>query len=442
MRGQRFGQWVIAGEEPLGAGGNGQVWRAEAADGPVRAIKVLSAGGGAGGRYRLGRFSDEIAFLAAHPHIPGILPLLDSHISDDPGEASWYVMPIARPIREALGSDPDPVVVVGAVGEIAATLASLAAEGVAHRDIKPDNLFELDGRWVIGDFGLVTYPDKDPRTQHGRKLGPLDYMAPEMRQDADRAAPGPADVWALGKTLWVLLTGAEIPLPGTHRPFEAAHTLRERITFKFAAELDLVLEQATLTEPGQRVSMEEMARELQACTAPPPEARPAASLAELHARAAALTAASREHVTQRQERQDRLNGAWQELAQIVAGTATELNDLLTFTSTRRTTATRPPSCWGVLRSHRITRRARDGRCFPSAISGPLLKSLWQRRSGYFARTNLPILPRSFESTGPRPRESPRTVRDLGGEVSAHPGCLCSAGERHGRYPYWNHRQLR
>lgn len=72
--GQRYGQWVIAGEEPLGEGGNGQVWRAEAADGPVRAIKVLSARGGASGRYRLGRFSDEIAFLAAHPHIPGILP--------------------------------------------------------------------------------------------------------------------------------------------------------------------------------------------------------------------------------------------------------------------------------------------------------------------------------------------------------------------------------
>lgn len=30
--------------------------------------------------------------------------------------------------------------------------------GSGHRDIKPDNLFELDGRWVIGGFGLVTYP--------------------------------------------------------------------------------------------------------------------------------------------------------------------------------------------------------------------------------------------------------------------------------------------
>ena len=122
--GQRYAHWVTAGKEPLGAGGNGQVWLAEAADGQVGAIKILSAGGGAGGRYRLGRFSDEIVFLTARPGIPGILPLLDSHIADDPGEASWYVMPIARPIREALGRDP--AVIVGAVGEIAATLATLA----------------------------------------------------------------------------------------------------------------------------------------------------------------------------------------------------------------------------------------------------------------------------------------------------------------------------
>jgi hypothetical protein len=323
--GQQYGQWVVAGEEPLGAGGNGEVWRAGTADGRAGAIKILSANG----MYFRGRFRDEIAFLISHPGIPGILPLVDSHIADGRGEASWYVMPVARPIREALGNDPEPGLVVGAVGEISATLASLAAEGVAHRDVKPDNLFELDGRWVVGDFGLVTYPDKDPRTQHGRKLGPLDYMAPEMRQDADKAAPGPADVWALAKTLWVLLTGAELPLPGTHRPADAAHALRERITFGFAAELDLLLEKATLIEPQERVSMADMARELEACTAPPPEVR-AASLPELHARAAALTAPSRQRVAQRQERQERLTTAWKELEQITAVAATELSGLLTF----------------------------------------------------------------------------------------------------------------
>jgi hypothetical protein len=114
--------------------------------------------------------------------------VLNSRICADLGEASWCVMPVARPLREALGGDPEPGMLVGPIAEIAATLASLAAEGVAHRNLKPDNLFELEGQWVIDDFGLVIYPDKDPRTQHGRELGPTDCMAPEMRRDARSGA--------------------------------------------------------------------------------------------------------------------------------------------------------------------------------------------------------------------------------------------------------------
>jgi hypothetical protein len=327
--GQRFGEWTV-GRKRLGGGGNGEVWGVATADGRRGAIKVLSRRSGSEGVYRLGRFKDEISFLLAHPDFPGILPLLDSHISDDPGELSWYVMPVATPIREALGSDPDPAVVVTAAAEVASTLEALAAEGVAHRDIKPDNLFRLGDRWVIGDFGLVTYPEKDPRTEHGRRLGPIDFMAPEMRADADRAEPGPADVWALAKTIWVLLTGQQLPLPGTHRPADPAHSLQVRVTFRFSAELDLLLEGATQIEPEDRVSIVDAARELRACLASPAEARPSASLTELSTRAAALTATSRQNMTDTQDRRARVQAAWEELSQTVAGAAHELADLLTF----------------------------------------------------------------------------------------------------------------
>jgi serine/threonine protein kinase len=169
-------------------------------------------------------------------------------------------MPVATPVRRAPGDDPEPRAVVTAIAEVASALEALAAEGVAHRAIKPDNLFLLDGHWVIGDFGLVTYPDKDPRTVHGRKLGSIDYMAPEMRQDADRADPGPADVWALAKTLWVLLTGESLPP-------EPAHALTGRIMFTFAAELDRLLEEATQIVPGDCPAISAVARELRACLA-------------------------------------------------------------------------------------------------------------------------------------------------------------------------------
>jgi len=76
--------------------------------------------------------------------------------------------------------------------------------------------------------------------------------------------------------------------------------------------------------------MQDMAVELRACAASPPEARPSASLAELHDRMAALTAASRQRVSQTQDRRSRILEAQGELAQIVADTASELSDQLTF----------------------------------------------------------------------------------------------------------------
>ena len=167
--GQRFENWVTISEGRLGGGGNGVVWRVENADGRSGAIKVLYSRSGRVDIYRLGRFKDEISFLTTHPGFPGILPLIESYISDDPSDTSWYVMPVATPIRQALENDPEPATVISAVAEIAETLTALAAEGVAHRDIKPDNLFKLDDQWVVGDFGLVTYPEKDPRTDHGRR---------------------------------------------------------------------------------------------------------------------------------------------------------------------------------------------------------------------------------------------------------------------------------
>jgi serine/threonine protein kinase len=329
--GQRYGGWVIVGTRRLGGGGNGEVWRAKTSDGRAGAIKILYEPRGENeGKYRLNRFKDEISFLIAHPGFPGILPVLDHRISDDLTETSWYVMPEARRIRDALGGDPEPGLTVAAIAEIATTLAALAEEKVGHRDIKPDNLFEQGGQWLIGDFGLVTYPEKDPRTQHGRRLGPIDYMAPEMRLDADQADPGPADVWALAETLWVLLTGEPLPLPGTHRATDPAHSLQNRITFRFAGELDRMLEKATLIPPQERITMAEIARELTACAAPPPEVSSAASLDELRERMAALTATSRHRASEKEAWRDQFRHASHEVAKIVPEVAAELSDHLNF----------------------------------------------------------------------------------------------------------------
>jgi len=327
--GQRFGDWVTTGTTRLGRGGNGEVWKVRADDDRIGAIKILNRRG-RDRQYRLDRFRDEIGFHNAFPRFSGVLPMLDQHIADDLSEDSWYVMPVAVPIREALGIDPEPVEVVTAVSAIAATLDALAHREVFHRDMKPDNLFKLNSDWAIGDFGLVTYPEKDPRTEHGRKLGPMDYMAPEMRRNADEAAPGPADVWALGKTLWVLLTGEDLPLPGPHRPSDPAYALQERITFPFAAELDLLLERATQVDPGSRVTMAEVRTEISAYLLPPVEVQPSADLDNLRARVAAITERARQSYKADQELQGRHHAAFVKFNEIVSKAATDLGESLNF----------------------------------------------------------------------------------------------------------------
>ena len=72
--GQRFGQWITTGASRIGGGGNGEVWAVSGDDGRSGAIKILRVRRGAEGLYRLGRFSDEIGFLLAHPEFPASFP--------------------------------------------------------------------------------------------------------------------------------------------------------------------------------------------------------------------------------------------------------------------------------------------------------------------------------------------------------------------------------
>ncbi len=224
--GDNLGPWKLTSR--LGRGGNAEVWNVENGEGRTAAIKVLRSDRQS--RDRLARFKDEIKFLQRPDPHPGVLPILDAHLSNADSDPPWLVMPVAKALRTSLGDSPPVSAVVRAIAEIAETLAALAADGIGHRDIKPENLYELEGRFLVGDFGLITYPDKDPMTRSGRRLGPIDFMAPEMRDAADEAAAEPANVYALAKTFWVLAVDRELPLPGTHRVDDAAYSLASNLT--------------------------------------------------------------------------------------------------------------------------------------------------------------------------------------------------------------------
>src|SRR6266536_724138 len=167
--GDLIGPWTL--REKLGAGGNATVWRASRDGSEDVALKVINATKTQREPYR--RFVQEIEFLRGLGNFAGVLPLLDAHLPQRPSSAdrAWLAMPIATPIANALAEAPLKTI-VAALAEIAETLARLAERGVGHRDIKPGNLYEFNGRWLIGDFGLVAAPDLEELTRSGKALGP------------------------------------------------------------------------------------------------------------------------------------------------------------------------------------------------------------------------------------------------------------------------------
>jgi serine/threonine protein kinase len=79
--------------------------------------------------------------------------------------------------------------------------------GVIHRDIKPANLL-MDGRgnlWIT-DFGLAQFHTSAGLTRTGDILGTLRYMSPEQADGRHAAVDARSDVYALGATLYEMLT--------------------------------------------------------------------------------------------------------------------------------------------------------------------------------------------------------------------------------------------
>jgi serine/threonine protein kinase len=195
--------------------------------------------------------------------IAGVLPILDAIEPGSSSELPWFVMPIARPLKEVLGQSTELRLVVTVVHELAQTLAAMHARDMSHRDIKPDNLFLYQGRWCLGDFGLAHLEGQERLTTQHEKLGPTFYIAPEMLNSAATADGKLADVYSLAKLLWKLATGMGYPLPGHHIAHSPMFSLTTYTVAQGANLLNAIIERATNTDPNARLSMAEFASLLQ-----------------------------------------------------------------------------------------------------------------------------------------------------------------------------------
>jgi serine/threonine protein kinase len=207
-------------------------------------------------------------------------------------------MPIATRLDEYLGPDSSLDEIVLAMRQISETLARCAERGIFHRDIKPANLYWFNGRSVIGDFGLVYLPNRQALTESGRKFGPLFFLPDEMLNDASSAEPGPADVFMLAKTLWVLATGQNYPPQGEIRTANKQVRLSGYWNEPKAHLLDELVARCTNVNPNDRPTMKEVAEELSAWLAyDAVKVSPAPDLLDIGAKLKPLISAHRANFT-------------------------------------------------------------------------------------------------------------------------------------------------
>lgn len=245
----------------LGSGGNAEVWRATDG-GQEIALKILNQRNATSEPYQ--RFRQEVEALQRIGPRLDVVPLVDFNLPEvlPRGDHAWLAMPIADRLDLAL-SQADLREVVSSVAKIADTLADLRERhDIYHRDLKPSNLYLLDGHPALSDFGLVALPDANDLTVAGRSLGPRYFLADEMIVDAMNADPGPADVFSLAKTLWVLCSDQRWPPQGEQYASNESYSIRKYRAHPISHHLDFLVERCTRYDPSRRPSMRQVADDL------------------------------------------------------------------------------------------------------------------------------------------------------------------------------------
>jgi Tol biopolymer transport system component/predicted Ser/Thr protein kinase len=210
-------------EEPIGAGGMGEVYRARDTrlDRDV-AVKILSShlSGNPELRQRFEREAKTISSLQ-HPHIcslfdigheEGVDFLVMEHIEGQ--NLSKLLAQGSMPLNDVLKYGQ----------QITEALEAAHKAGVVHRDLKPGNVMITRSGVKLLDFGLAkvaasgaaatdssltslptVQPGSEPLTTQGTILGTYQYMSPEQLEGQE--ADVRSDIFALGAVLYEMATG-------------------------------------------------------------------------------------------------------------------------------------------------------------------------------------------------------------------------------------------
>ncbi|MCA9236950.1 MAG: protein kinase [Planctomycetales bacterium] len=233
-------------EPPIGGGANGQVYVA-ANHGSHVALKLVKRRAAEAERRAVTRYCEELYKVRGASDL-GLLPIL--HYGAYQGQLDYYTMPLADelrgPLTNGFPTDYRPRTlaahlaekkratideVIRIADELLVGLGQLHRKELVHCDIKPENVVCWQGKWCLGDFGLL----QERTAATSTAIGTDGYIAPEGTGDYG------GDVFALAITLMKvavsgsrLATGniiANVSKPGETLPFDdpRSEALREAL---------------------------------------------------------------------------------------------------------------------------------------------------------------------------------------------------------------------
>jgi len=198
--------------KPIGRGGSGDLYLVRRDDGMHLVLKVIRK------MENEGELNGIEQCRAVASRIPGLVPVLKA--GKLPDGRLCYAMAPADNLADWPDYEPDsltnrirrdgkipPDEVLDIAEAVLGTIRSLHAVGLAHCDIKPENILFLEGRPMLADFGLISETGDRPS---GGLAGTIGFIPPEMVENPCYYKPQACDLYALGKVVYCAWSGADV----------------------------------------------------------------------------------------------------------------------------------------------------------------------------------------------------------------------------------------
>lgn len=189
------------------------------------------------------RFRRE-AYVANTITHPAVIKVIDDDVLPD-GRTVLVTDPVEgetlEDIRKAFGGRVPLDLAVDVITQVLDALECAHAEGIVHRNLRPELVLVQRGQVKIADFGFARLVNAgEDLTDMGLVLGTPQFLAPEQARGHRELVDAQSDLFAVGAILFLLLSGQHVHQSDSPDGFLYSATLSSARSLRMAVGEDLV----------------------------------------------------------------------------------------------------------------------------------------------------------------------------------------------------------